>query len=122
MKRFYCLNIKQSPPTPPTIDTIIDAETLYSNNHSESKTASENPQLLNHMQNMTASIKNITAGIRKMKWHMELMEPPNRVITDQTYKANTGKQVSVELNANLQSVNKITANHLSYNITENHPT
>ena len=71
------LLLKQSPPT---IDTNIDGETLYSNNHSESETASETPQLINDMQYMTESIKNIASGIRKMEWHMELMEPTNGVI------------------------------------------
>ena len=87
VKRFYCFNIKQSPPT---IDTIIDRETLYSNNHSESETESDHPQLLNHMQNMTKSIKNITAGIRNMDWHIELgtWEPPNGVIYRKQWKTS----------------------------------
>ena len=60
------LSPKQSPPT---IDTTIDGETLYSNNHSESETSSQ--LIINRMQNMTASIKNLTADIRNMEWHME---------------------------------------------------
>ena len=74
------------------------------------------------MQNMTESIKNITAGIRNMDWHIELgtWEPPNGVISyPSAYKENTGRQVSVEMNANLQSVNEITENHSTYDITEN---
>ena len=73
--------------------------------------------------NLTELIKNIASGIRKMEWHMELMEPTNGVIPyHSAYKENTGKQVSVVMNANLQSVNEITANRLTYDITKNPPT
>ena len=54
--------LKQSPPT---IDTIIDGDTLYSNNLSESETAASE-LIINRMQNMTASIKKFTAQTSAM--------------------------------------------------------
>ena len=62
------LSPKQSPPT---IDTTIDGETLYSNNLSESEAAARK-RIINRMQNMTASIKILlqTSAIWNGTWNM----------------------------------------------------
>ena len=63
------LSPKQSPPT---IDTTIDGETLYSNNLSESEAAARK-RIINRMQNMTASIKILlqTSAIWNGTWNLE---------------------------------------------------
>jgi len=95
--------LKQSPPI---IDSTIDGETLYGSNLSESETAACEQLIgktLDSLQNLRASmaadfkaeIKNLAAEIRNIS------------------------HTSVEMNANLHTVNEITADHSTFDIA--HP-
>jgi len=88
--------LKQSPPI---IDSTIDGETLYGSNLSESETAACEPLIdsfRNFKASMVADFSNLAAEFRNHISH-----------------------TSVEMNANLHTVNEITADHSTFDIA--HP-
>lgn len=85
--------LKQSPPI---IDSTIDGETLYGSNLSESETAACE-QLIDHtLDSFRKDFSNLAAEFRNHISH-----------------------TSVEMNANLHTVNEITADHSTFDIA--HP-
>jgi len=92
--------LKQSPPI---IDSTIDGETLYGSNLSESETAACE-QLIDHTLD---SFRNFKASM--------LADFSNLAAEFRNHISHT----SVEMNANLHTVNEITADHSTFDIA--HP-
>jgi hypothetical protein len=93
--------LKQSPPI---IDSTIDGETLYGSNLSESETAACE-QLIDHtLDSFRKDFSNLAAEFRS-----------NLAAEFRNHISHT----SVEMNANLHTVNEITADHSTFDIA--HP-